>query len=106
MRTTLYTHYECEIYALKWAGIFIVIFLFSELYQHQYSLHQTDYSGTPLMRTLWGPGEVCCIERCPHFGNKAYLGHSKVSLIIFQGCPIRGAPLYSEPAGYDHGSQC
>ena len=67
------------------------------------------------MWTPWGPGEVSCIERCPHFGNpsivdtlgdlvkfpvqkgvltsgvnlylrKRFLGHSKVSLI--QMCPL------------------
>ena len=28
------------------------------------------YSGTPLLWTPWGPGEVSCIERCPQFrGN-------------------------------------
>ena len=26
-------------------------------------------SGTPLLWTPWGPGEVSCIERCPHFRN-------------------------------------
>ena len=31
------------------------------------------YSGTPLLWTPWGPGEVSCIERCPHFRiNKFY----------------------------------
>ena len=54
------------------------------------------YSGTPLLWTPWGPGEVSCIERCPHFRGK--LGHSKVSLLaevfLFQGCPLRGVPLY------------
>ena len=57
-------------------------------------------SGTPLMRTPcnWGPGEVSCVERCPHFRGKfvAFLGNiSKVSLIntevsLFQGCRLRG----------------
>ena len=28
------------------------------------------YSGTPLLWTPWGPGEVSCIERCPHFQGK------------------------------------
>ena len=28
------------------------------------------YSGTPLMWTPWGPGEVSCIERCPLFRGK------------------------------------
>ena len=27
------------------------------------------YSGTPLLWKPWGPGEVSCIERCPHFRN-------------------------------------
>ena len=31
------------------------------------------YSGTPLMWTPWGPGEVSCIERCPHFRGKFLL---------------------------------
>ena len=55
-------------------------------------------SGAPLLRTPWGPGEVSCIERCPHFRGKFllrkhYLRHRKVPLIntevsIFQGCPL------------------
>ena len=28
------------------------------------------YSGTPLLWTPRGPGEVSCIERCPHFRGK------------------------------------
>ena len=28
------------------------------------------YSGTPLLWTPWGPGEVSCIEGCPHFRGK------------------------------------
>ena len=36
------------------------------------------------MWTPWGPGEVSCIESCPHFRGK-YIGHSKVSLL--QRCP-------------------
>ena len=28
------------------------------------------YSGAPLLWTLRGPGEVPCIERCPHFRGK------------------------------------
>ena len=28
-----------------------------------------NYSGTPLLWTPWGPGEVSCIERCTHFRN-------------------------------------
>ena len=48
------------------------------------------YSGTPLFWTLWGPGEVSCIERCHHFRctcsiKEAYLGHGKVS--VKQRCP-------------------
>ena len=31
------------------------------------------YSGTSLMWTPWGPGEVSCIERCPHFRGKFML---------------------------------
>ena len=47
------------------------------------SCHVHVYSGAPLLWTPWGPGEVSCIERCPHFRGKfkAHLGHSKVSLI-------------------------
>ena len=26
--------------------------------------------GIPLLWTLWKPGEVSCIERCPHFRIK------------------------------------
>ena len=29
----------------------------------------TEYSGTPLSWTPWGPGKVSCIERYPHFRN-------------------------------------
>ena len=45
------------------------------------------YSGAPLLWTPWGPGEVSCIERCPHFRCKftAYSGLRKVSLL--QRCP-------------------
>ena len=28
-----------------------------------------EYSGTPLLWTPWGPGEVSCIESCSHFRN-------------------------------------
>ena len=58
------------------------------------------YSGTPLLWTPWGPGEVSCIEKCPHFrGNNILRKYiiwniakcliSEVSL--FQECPLRGA---------------
>ena len=60
------------------------------------------YSRTPLMWTPWGPGEVSCIERCPHFRGKFLLRkhigdiesvhNTEVSL--FLGCPLRGVPLY------------
>ena len=33
-----------------------------------------QYSGTPLMWTLWGPDEVSCIEGCPHFRGTFTLG--------------------------------
>ena len=33
----------------------------------------TIYSGTPLLWTPWGPGEVSCIERCPHFRGRFIL---------------------------------
>ena len=55
-----------------------------------------DYSGTLLLWTSWGPGEVYCIERCPF--RKAYLGYSSVlntEVSLFQGCPLGGVPLYS-----------
>ena len=32
------------------------------------------YSGTPQLWTPWGPGEVSCIERCPHLRGKFTLG--------------------------------
>ena len=32
-----------------------------------------EYSGTPLLWTPWGPGEVSCIERCPHFRGRFIL---------------------------------
>ena len=32
------------------------------------------YSGAPLLWTLWGPGKVSYIERCPHFRGKFLLG--------------------------------
>ena len=28
------------------------------------------YSGAPLLWTPWGPGEVSCMKRCPHFRGK------------------------------------
>ena len=37
-------------------------------------MHKKIYSGTPLLWTPWGPGEVSCIERCPHFRGKFTLG--------------------------------
>ena len=45
------------------------------------------YSGITLLRAPWEPGEVSCIERCPHFRGKFTLkkhssGHSEVSLIM------------------------
>ena len=36
------------------------------------SRHYT-FSGTPLLWTPWGPGEVSCIERCPHFRGIRFL---------------------------------
>ena len=30
----------------------------------------STYSGTPLLWTHWGAGEVSCIERCPRFWGK------------------------------------
>ena len=48
------------------------------------------YSVTPLLWTPWGPGEVSCIERCPHFGGESAL-NTEVSL--FQGCSLKGVPL-------------
>ena len=74
------------------------------------------YSGTPLMRTLWGSGEMSCvqwnpsivdtlgpgevsrIERCPRtfqvlvHNEKTYLGYSKVPLI--QRCSYFRGVLY------------
>ena len=40
-------------------------------------LRGLEKSGTPLLRTLWGPGEVSCVEKCPLSGvnSIAYLGH-------------------------------
>ena len=47
------------------------------------SLHPATcmYSGAPLTWTPWGPGEVSCIEKCPHFRGEFILkkGHSKMS---------------------------
>ena len=34
------------------------------------SLHQQPVCGIPLMWAPWGPGDVSCIERCPHFRGK------------------------------------
>ena len=62
------------------------------------------YSGTPLLWTLWEPGEVSFIERCLHFGGNLYqesifeaqqnVLNTEVSL--FQGCPLGGVPLYTK----------
>ena len=44
---------------------------------------------------------ICGQPTCnPLYTKKAYLGHSKVSLMqkcpgLFQGCPLRGVPLYT-----------
>ena len=71
------------------------------------------YSGTPLLWTLWGPGEVSCIQWNPSIVDtlgtwrsvlyrevssfrdikKAYLGHSQVS--SFQGYPYFRGVLIS-----------
>ncbi len=32
-----------------------------------YSQKPPNNSGTPLLWTPWRPGQVSCIERCPHF---------------------------------------
>ena len=56
------------------------------------------YSGTPLMWTPWGPGEVSCIEKCPHFRGKFIhiwdTAKYSTEVSLFQGCPSRGVPLY------------
>ena len=63
------------------------------------------YSGTPLLWTPWGPGEVSCIERCPHFRGINLLQESvfgtQISVLstemsLFQGRPLKGVPLYSD----------
>ena len=57
------------------------------------------YSETPPRWTPWGPGEVSCIERCPHFrGIFTLRKHCWLSIlntkVSFQGCPLRGVPQY------------
>ena len=55
------------------------------------------YSGTPLLWTPWGPGEVPCIERCPHFfrGNLLLRNRTwdvakcpKYRDVFTSGCPL------------------
>ena len=58
------------------------------------------------MDTLGDLVKVSCIERCPHFRgefllrkhtwDKAKRLNTEVSL--FQGCPLRGVPLYFSSA--------
>ena len=63
-----------------------------------------SYSGTPLLWTLWGPGKVSCIERCPHFRGKFLIRNGtqqsawNTEVSLFQGCPLSGVPLYSVSA--------
>ena len=48
----------------------------------------TVFSGSPLLWTPWGPSNVSCIERCPHFRNPSIvdtLGPGGVSCI--ERCP-------------------
>ena len=61
------------------------------------------YSGAPLLWTPWGPGEVPCIDRCPHFRGKfvprKHVWDTGKSLI--QRCPysrsvlLRGGSQYN-----------
>ena len=39
-------------------------------------------SGTPLLWTSWGPGEVSSIERCPHFRGKESVFGTQQSVLI------------------------
>ena len=42
----------------------------ARLYQsHSIPVLSMRYSGNPLLWTPWGPGQVSCIETCPHFRN-------------------------------------
>ena len=41
-----------------------------------------EFSGTPLMWTPWGLGEVSCIERCPHFRGKISIKNAYMYLDI------------------------
>ena len=56
-------------------------------------------SGTSLLWTPWGPGKVPCIEKCPHFRAKLYLGCQNkecilnIEVSLFHECPLRGIPL-------------
>ena len=58
-----------------------------------------NYSGTLLLWTLRGPGEVSCLESCPHFRSKLILrfgtqqGFLNVEVSIFQGYSLRDVPL-------------
>ena len=55
------------------------------------------YSGTPLLWTPWGPGEVSCMERCPllgiNLGTEQSVLNTEVSL--FQGVSFkRGSTVF------------
>ena len=56
--------------------------------------------------TSWGPGKVSLIQRCPHFRGMFMLRkHIWVQQSVlntevsFQGCPLRGVPLYLYHSG-------
>ena len=56
----------------------------------------TVYSGTSLLWTPWGPGEVSCIEWNPSIADTLRTWQSVLyrEVSLFQGCPLRGVPLY------------
>ena len=55
------------------------------------------YSGTPLMRTPWGPGEVCCIQWNP--SNVDTLGTQWS--VQYRGVLILGVDLQWNPSNVD-----
>ena len=69
------------------------------------------------MWTPWGPGEVSCIERCPHFRGKFTLRKHNWDIVkylntevsLFQECPLsfrRGSTVVCSPPSEGASQEC
>ena len=54
-----------------------------------------QYSGTPLLLTPWGLGNVSCIDRCPHFRSKFILR----TIWETAKCPYYRCPFFTYTRG-------